>query len=423
MLRRSTHRRHIDACLAALGLLGLSVVLTGCGSHEAPASAATPRDASPPKEVHIVAASIQPWPVTVRVQGSLLADEDAIIGSKLAGRVEKVNVDLGSVVKHGEVMVELDQQELKLLVEQAEAQLKQACAAIGLDPDNDETALVLENSPPVMLEQALVDEAQAAVARAERLMPTRAMTESEYDTFVAQLKTAQARYRSAINSVSEQISLIGVRRADLALAKQQLADAQIVAPFDALVNARRVSPGAYLQVGQAVMALVRIDQLRFTAGVPEVHADELAVGQSIAIRVAGREEPIPAKICRVSPTVVQTSRSVRMEADVANEDLTLQAGLFGEAEIVVDPSATALAVPAAAVSQFAGVQKVWIVTDGRCEQRTVRIGRRDADRIEIVDGLADGDTIVSRAEQGREGPVIAVNDAPSTDQPATGDSG
>lgn len=410
------------ACLTLAALGGL-VLLGGCGRHEAPASAAVPSDQGPPKEVHVVVASVQPWPVTVRVQGSLLADEDAVIGSKLAGRVEKVNVDLGSVVKRGEVMVELDQQEFTLLVEQAEAQLRQASSAIGLAPEDDEAALVLENSPPVMLEQALVDEAQAGVARAERLMPTRAMTEGEYDTFVAQLKTAQARYRSAINSVREQISLIGVRRADLALAKQQLADAQIVAPFDALVNARRVSPGAYLQVGQAVMALVRIDRLRFTAGVPEVHSDELEVGQSIAIRVAGRNEPIPAKICRVSPTVVQTSRSVRMEADVANEDLTLQAGLFGEAEIIVDPAAKALAVPAAAVSQFAGVQKVWIVTDGRCEQRTVRIGRRDADRVEIVSGLADGDTIVSRADQGREGPVIAVNEAPPTDNPPTGDSG
>jgi RND family efflux transporter MFP subunit len=398
-------------------------MLAGCGHHEIPASMATPRDEGPSKEVHVVVASVQSWPFTVRVQGSLLADEDAVIGSKLAGRVEKVNVDLGSVVKRGEVMVELDQQELKLLVQQAEAQLRQACSAIGLVPDDNESALVLENSPPVMLEQALVDEAQAGVARAERLMPTRAMTEGEYDTFVAQLKTAQARYRSAINGVREQISLIGVRRADLALAKQQLADAQIVAPFDALVNARRVSPGAYLQVGQAVMALVRIDRLRFTAGVPEVHSGELEVGQSIAIRVAGRDEPIPAKICRISPTVVQTSRSVRMEADVANEDLSLQAGLFGEAEIVVDPAAKALAVPAAAVSQFAGVQKVWLVANGRCEQRTVHIGRRDTDRIEIVEGLADGDVIVSRADQGREGPVVAVNETPQSDKPATGDSG
>jgi RND family efflux transporter MFP subunit len=408
-------RQHV--VFGLLTVIGAGL-LTGCGQHgDGPAKAAAATDASlPPKEVHVAAARLEPWPITVRVQGSLLADEDAVIGSKLAGRVETVNVDLGSVVKRGEVMVALDQLELKLRVQQAEAMLRQACAAIGLTPDRDEAALVIENAPPVMLEQALVDEAKAAVARAERLMPTRAMTESEYDTYVAQLKTAQARYQSAINGVREQISLIGVRRADLALARQQLDDAQIFAPFDSLVDARSVSPGAYLQVGQAVVALVRIDRLRFTAGVPESQAGAIQVGQPIAIRVAGRDAPVPATISRVSPTVVQTSRSVRIEADVANPELDLQAGLFGEAEITVDPSATALAVPAAAVSQFAGVQKVWLVADGKCQQRTVRTGRREAGRIEILDGLSDGDVVVSRAGEGHEGPVVVADDAEAEHQ-------
>jgi multidrug efflux pump subunit AcrA (membrane-fusion protein) len=161
---------------------------------------------------------------------------------------------------------------------------------------------------------------------------------------------------------------------------------------------------------------VRIDRLRFTAGVPESHAGAIEVGQPIAIRVAGRDAPVPATISRVSPTVVQTSRSVRIEADVVNPNLALQAGLFGEAEIIVDPTAMALAAPAAAVSQFAGVQKVWLVADGQCRQQTVRIGRRDAERVEILDGLPDGALVVSRAGEGHEGPVIVANDAEAEHQ-------
>ncbi len=412
-------RRLADAPRA---LLGIALLAVGCGHGDAaPGKSAA---AAPPKEVHVVTVRHESWPLTVRVQGSLLADEAAVIGSKLAGRVESVHVDLGSVVKRGELMVELDQRELTLLVEQAEAQLKQASAAIGKTPEDDETKLVFENSPPVMLEQALVDEARAAVARAERLLPTKAITESEYDTVVAQLKTAEARYQSAINSVSEQVSLIGVRRADLALARQQLADARIVAPFDALVEARRVSPGAYLQVGQAVASLVRIDRLRFTSGVPETHADNVQVGQPIAIRVAGRDKPVIAAISRVSPIVLQTSRSVRIEADVANDDLALQAGLFGEAEIIVDPSAQALAIPNAAVNQFAGVYKSWVVADGKCEQRTVRIGRREAERVEILDGLTAGMVVVCPAVEGHDGPVFVASESDPADQTrAPSDSG
>jgi multidrug efflux pump subunit AcrA (membrane-fusion protein) len=119
-------------------------------------------------------------------------------------------------------------------------------------------------------------------------------------------------------------------------------------------------------------------------------------------------------VSRVSPIVVQSSRSVRIEADVPNENLELQAGLFAEAEITVDATATALAVPASAVSQFAGVQKVWVVRDGRAAQTTVRTGRRDKQRIEILDGLPDDAYVVESAAEGHEGPVQPMADAELT---------
>jgi RND family efflux transporter MFP subunit len=407
----------IRAC-AILGAAAPLLLATGCthspASSEASAAetgADAPRTAKP---VHIVEARLEPWPITVRVQGSLLADEEAVIGSKLAGRIDAVEVDLGAVVKQGETLVTLDRRELELLVRQAEAQLKQACSAIGLEPEADETKRVLEDSPLVRLESALVDEARAAVDRANRLRPTKAITDAEYETFMAQLKTAEARYQSALNAVREQIALIGVRRADLALVKQRLDDSQVTAPFDAQVSARMVSPGAYVQMGQAVTELVRIDCLRFTAGVPERRAGRIAVGQPIEINLAGRDEPIMASICRLSPMVAQSSRSLRIEADVPNDDLSLQAGLFAEAEITVDSEAQTLAAPLTAVSQFAGVQKVWVVRDGVASQTTVRTGRRDDERVEILEGIAPGTTIVAVASEGHEGPVTPIAEPAGT---------
>jgi RND family efflux transporter MFP subunit len=336
-----------------------------------------------------------------------VADEEALVGAKIAGRVESVEVDLGSIVKKGAAMVTLDRSELELLVRQAEAELNQACAAIGLTSDDSENEVDLSGAPPVMLEQALVEEAESATNRAKQLLPTKAISATEYDAAVAQLKAAQARYASARNSVSEQISLIGVRRADLALARQHLKDAVIVAPLDAVVEARHVSPGEYLQAGQAVVSLVRVDRLRFTAGVPERVAATIRVGQEIELRFKGKEEILNAKVSRVSPTVMQSSRSVRIEADVANPDLRMQAGLFTEADVIVDPAAQALAVPETAVSQFAGVQKVWLVADGEARRQTVRTGRRGNGRIEILDGIGAGAVIVRDASKGRAGPVVS----------------
>ncbi len=407
---------------AAVAVLALAAA-NGCGEN-GPGAKAKPVATQPvaARQVAVTSVALQAWPRTVRVQGSLLAFENATIGSKLAGRVESVEVDLGSVVKRGQPLVVLDRSELDLRVRLAQSQLQQACAAVALTPDDDEAQLKLEGAAPVMLEQALLDEAQSALERGKPLVASRAITSSQLDALVAQMRAAQARLNSALNAVREQVALIGVRRTELAIAQQQLADARILAPFDGVVDERRTSPGEYVQVGQAVVTLVRSDRLRFTAGVPENKAADVRLGQQVLLKVAGVKNPPSATVSRVSPMVMQTSRSVRIEADVPNEPTRLQAGLFAEADVVIDPAAQALAVPASAVSRFAGVQKVWQVTDGTAHQITVRTGREDAGRIEILAGLAPGDQIVTAADKGYDGPVVVANDPAAKNGPGAPDS-
>jgi RND family efflux transporter MFP subunit len=413
--------------LATAAIVAFSC-LAGC-QHAAPegekAAAAAP--AAPSPQVTVVEATLDLWPETVRVQGSLLGDERAVVGAKIPGRVETVAVDLGSIVRKGDTLVTLDRRELELRVREAEAQLNQACAAIGLSPDQDELELRRDQAPPVLLEKALVEEARAAVARVERLSSRQATSDSEWERLVAQLKTAEARYQSALNSVGEQIALIGVRRTALALAKQQLEEATIAAPFDGVVEQRQVSPGEYVQVGQAVVALVRTDKLRFTAGAPESKATAIHQGQTIYIHAAGEPKPIEATISRVSPMVTQSSRALWIEADVPNPELRRQAGLFAQADIVIDPYAKALTVPAKSITEFAGIEKVWIVRAGKASELPVRTGRRDGDRVEILDDptsdvtekLAPGDLIVSDAAQGHAGEVVAVRDQAARPAPVS----
>jgi cobalt-zinc-cadmium efflux system membrane fusion protein len=106
---------------------------------------------------------------------------------------------------------------------------------------------------------------------------------------------------------------------------------------------------------------------------------------------------------------MQSSRSILIQADIPNPELALQAGLFGEAELVVDPDSQAIVVPRSAVSRFAGVEKVWIVIDGVASQQTVRTGREDESRFEIVNGLKAGNILVRNAADGHEGPVVALD--------------
>lgn len=394
-----------------LGLMAMwSLALAGCGQHQqAPAAEAPPEDGPPAEEVVVVPAQLATWPETIRVQGSMLAFEEAVVGSKLAGRVQEVRVDLGSVVKKGDVLVQLVQVEHELRLELAEAQLRQACAAIGITPDDDESKFEYRTAPGAMMEEALVNEAQANVDRARQLVASRTITQSEYDTLIAQLKAAQARYNAALNAVGEQVSLIGVRRKELALAQQTVIDSQVIAPFDGVVGERRISPGEFVQAGQAVVTLVRSDQLRFTAGVPESRAAVVRVGQRVEIE--RRDVNLPSlvtTITRVSPTVMPTSRAILIEADVPNPTLELQAGLFAEAELVVDAEAQAIVIPATAVSHFAGVEKVWVVEEGVARQQTIRTGRERDGEVEVLGGLGAGLLVVRHAAEGHDGPVVAI---------------
>jgi RND family efflux transporter MFP subunit len=152
---------------------------------------------------------------------------------------------------------------------------------------------------------------------------------------------------------------------------------------------------------------VRTDSLRFRAGVPERAAAQVRVGEPLTIALEGAAEPLTVTVSRISPALDLTNRTLMLEADVPNPEGRLHAGLFAEGDIVVDPKAQTLAVPATAVTEFAGVEKVYLVQGGKAEERRVLTGRRQLEWVEILGGLSAGDAVITDAGQGRIGPVTA----------------
>jgi len=383
----------------------IALAIVGC-QHGAEESTAGKAAVTPtPLKAAVVPVEQRPWQTVIRSQGSLVADESSVVGAKVAGRVVSVSVDLGDYVHQGDVVAQLDENELRLQVLQAEAQLAQACAAVGLTPADSLEMVNRENSPPVRQEFAVLQEARATLARLKRLQEQAAVTLADLDASAAAVAVAEARYASALNGVEEKLALIKVRKAELALAQDALQHAAIRAPFDALVQERQAAPGAYLSVGDPVVTLVRTDPLRYRGTIPERYALELQTGQEVRVRLEGEPEPIVARVSRISPALEELSRSLTFEADLPNPDGRLRTGLFAEAAVVVDSRSEALAVPASAVIEFAGVEKVWRVADGAASETPVQTGRREQGLIEIVSGLQRGDTVLKDAATGRNGPV------------------
>jgi RND family efflux transporter MFP subunit len=288
-------------------------------------------------------------------------------------------------------------------VSRAEAQLAQARAAVGLDADDPLESLDAEKAPPVRQAQAVWQEAKIKFERGKQLRSQNAMTQAEYDQVTAAERVAEAMFASALNGVREKIALIGVQSAELSLAKQRLEDAVVRAPFDGLVLQRHVAPGSYVQVGDAIATVIGSKTLRYRGTLPERHAQSLQIGDEVRLHIESLQEPRVAKVTRISPTLDSLTRALLYEAQIDNTDCALRAGLFGEADVVLDPAARAIAIPSSAIVEFAGVEKVWRVADGILAERVIQTGQRRGNEVEIVSGLAAGDQILLRASDGKAG--------------------
>ncbi len=407
----------------------LALLASGCVEN----SGGTDRDgttptgtAGPPVQVAVAEARMIAWPRTVHVQGSLLSDERVIVGAKVAGRIASLgsdidehSIDLGSEVREGDVLARLETDELELRVQQAELQLDQVRATLGMAKGADDSQLDPLKVPSVIQEKALWDAARDNLSRAKALELETAITAEEVQQRQSLADVAAARYQSALHGVAENVAMLGVRRAELGLARQALKDAEIRAPFGGVVEQRYVAPGAYVQAGAPVLALVKVDPWRYRGSVPEREAAAVRLGQRVTIHIEGQSS-LEAVIARISPSVAVDNRSLTIEAvrptAVAPATETaprvpepqLRRGLFAEADIYVDADAETLAVPRVAVREFAGVEKVWRVVEGQASEQPVETGRQTEAYLEILGGLSAGDIVVVEGIPKQAGPVEVV---------------
>lgn len=355
------------------------------------------------------------WPTIVRSQGSLIADEVTVVSTKVAGRVARVNVDLGDQVDASQPLVLIDTAEFELRVNQAKARLHQALAAVGLNPNDSTEGLNPNHAPPVRQEKAVWDEAQNSLRRTETLLKQGAISKGEYDLAFAAERSAEARHAAALNAVQEKIAMINTAQTELALTEHQIEEATILAPFSGYIRRRNVAPGTYLSIGEPVVTLVRTDPLRFSGSLPERYAQLVHVGLTVNLQLASMPLPITATISRVSPALNDQSRSLDFEADLSNPNQSIRAGLFAEAEVVVDPDAEAIAVPITAVDSFAGVQKVWKVISNQAVEQEVLLGAKRNGWCEVTSGIQFGDEILLLASKGKQAKVRRSDAALPTD--------
>ncbi|MEO8504764.1 MAG: efflux RND transporter periplasmic adaptor subunit [Acidobacteriota bacterium] len=376
--------------LAAAGVALL--VFAGCG----PSSKAK-RPEEEPRSVRIAAAAASKLPEVVSVSGTLAAEEQVVLGMKVAGRIDALLVDLGSQVHKGQALARLVPTDFELRVQQAEAALVQARARLGLGGDgsnNQVDRVDPEQTSVVRQAAALQTDARARRDRAKALFDQGLLPRADLDAAEATYQVADSQYSDARDEVMNREGILAQRRSELDSARQQLIDSVLLAPFDGAVRERQGTPGQYVAVGQPLVTVVRMHPLRLKLAVPERSAAKLRQGQEVRVTVDGDSRIHPGTVVRLSPAIDESNRTLMLEAEVPNQDGALRPGSFASAEIVTAADQPVVLVPKSAIVTFAGIEKVLVVENDQTVERKVRSGRSVGDRVEITEGIAAGERVV-----------------------------
>jgi multidrug efflux pump subunit AcrA (membrane-fusion protein) len=381
--------------LAVVGTAAL-MSLSACGGRSA---ATTPGPGTlPPRPVELVAATLTPLAEQVTAHGTLAADEDVDLAFEYAGTLATMPVDIGSQVAGNDTLATLDTTDAELAVRVAEGAVRQARARLGLPPAGDDDKVDPEQTPQVRQAQATLTEARLALARIEELRAQSLMAEAELESARAAHEVAQSRLASAYNDVRDHVVTLSQRRVEADLARRKIAQSHLLAPFAGVVAARLKSPPEYVRAGDPVLTLLRTDPLRLRLRIPERDAGAIRTSQRVRFTAEGIAGEHQGEVARLSPQIDPETRTLLIEATVANATGILRPGLFARAAVEVSAPVPRVTLPRSAVVAFAGVEKVFVVDGDVVKEQLVQTGRRAGEMVEITQGLAAQARVVLAAE-------------------------
>ena len=339
----------------------------------------------PPMPVEAVTLKAEPLAAGLQTVGSLRADESVVVRPEVGGRIVRIHFTEGGRVNAGQPLFTLDGSV-------AQAALNEATAN-------------LENS-------------RRAVARAGQLVEQKLIAASDYDKAKAAFGVDQARVASARTAMSKMT---------------------LSAPFSGQIGLREVSVGEFVNVGEDLVTLVRLDPIEVDFSVPENMLAQLKNGQKISITVdAFPGDVFGGAVVAIDPVVDPNSRSAKLRAQIANPDFRLRPGQFAQLQLDTGGNRTdAVLVPEQALMQDGNTRYVYTVVDGKAHRAEIKTGVRVPGKVQVIEGLKAGDVVITAGQtkpimheglgvqpmpaEGMQGPPGAPQDAAG--KPAAKQSG
>lgn len=275
------------------------------------------------------------------VTGSIEANEQVQIRGQVSGLIRSISFTEGSTVKAGQVLVKIDDAELRAQL--AQARTRQQLAAENAD-------------------------------RAAQLFKKEAISREEFDIATADYKTLQSQTQ---------------------LIQAQLAKTTITAPFSGRIGLRNVSVGEYLTPDVIVANLVSMDPVKINFSVPEKYAGQVKANTKLELTVAGSTKKYTATVYAIEPAIEATTRTLQLRARAANPKGELLPGSFANINFPLTTIPDALLVPTQAIVPIQNGKKVFVAKNGKAQEVKVEATTRTETDILITSGLQAGDTVLT----------------------------
>ena len=313
-------------------------------------------------------------PQILQITGSVKAQNEVQVLPKSPGRVTQVRVEVGAVVKAGDVLAVVEAIDMALRVKQADAQLQAARAG---------------------LEQAKVHQtaAQRSFERAQSLKAKGAMSQIDFEGAETGSKLADV----GILGADAQVALAD---ANLGLVQKAFEDTRITTPIAGIVTKKMVNIGTFANPAMAAFAVQDQSSLKLEGTVPAGYVAQLKGGMKVAILI----DELPGRtfdgaVSRIAPTLEQETRRGAIEISLAPAP-DLLPYMFGRAQIAFGNTADVLVVPSSAILSIAGQPGVYVVRNDKAALVRPRLGAKHDDDVVVEEGLVVGDTVVVSGDAG-----------------------
>lgn len=403
-------------------LLGISaLVITGCGGGSSANTNKAPE--APVVDVTTTQAVVKQIPTYFEATGNLASDAQTDVAPAVAGKIAQVNFDVGTYVTKGDVLLRLDARDAQIRLDQAQAQVEQQKRAVDQAVANlrqtqvrlglkDGETFDINTFSQVKSITAQLVLAEKELTRTEKLVASGDLSRSlldqrraTRDQLIGQLDEARSNAAVAVRAINTAQTGVSSARAAVVTAETQVdqarkaaTDTVVYAPISGYVSERVADVGEYVSPSAPntkIATIVRTSVLRLRIDVPEQSIGKVGVGQGISLQTSAYpDRNFAGTVVRMSPSLNATSRTLVVEAEVANPEGLLKPGQFATVRITQSQPESAVMIPVSAVKTDGDINRVYVIQDGFARERLVQLGLLEGDIIQVKQGVQENEKVV-----------------------------